>query len=37
MNIEKFLSIKEALGKAVKNTIFENKTYVVGGAVTSRT
>lgn len=33
MNIEKFLSIKEALGKAVKNTIFENKTYVVGGAV----
>lgn len=33
MNIDRFLEIKEALGKAVKNTIFEGKTYIVGGAV----
>ena len=33
MNIDRFLEIETALGKAVENTIFEGKTYIVGGAV----
>ena len=33
MTIEKFLEIKDYLASAVKNTIFEGKTYIVGGAV----
>jgi len=33
MTEERFFEIKEALAKLIKNTIFEGKTYIVGGAV----
>lgn len=33
MTTEKFLEIQDYLAWAIKNTIFEGKTYIVGGAV----
>jgi putative nucleotidyltransferase with HDIG domain len=33
MTEEKFFQIKEALASLIKNTIFEGKTYIVGGAI----
>ena len=33
MDNKKFLSIAKKLGELIKNSIFENKTYIVGGAV----
>lgn len=33
MTEDRFFEIKDALGKLIKNTVFEGKTYIVGGAV----
>ena len=33
MTEDRFFEIKEALAKLIKNTVFEGKTYIVGGAV----
>ena len=33
MTTDRFFEIKEALSKLIKNTVFEGKTYIVGGAV----